>query len=373
MGRPPGDPQSVIEDPLDTASVLLGVEGGVFRHRDGDTTWAYAGLSGALVMDLVSFPYFRPHQIFAETDWGLYVSGTDTNWTWLNAVGIGPENTPAQFLVSPQDTNLWVVGTINTSLGNFSFSHDAGQTWSEFWPGHSLLFSRIYQNTLYCAFELNLWRMQLEDTIPEQILTGYTQPVYHSTQPWLYVRSRDSLGRYNETDGQFITISFPDWAGNIAAFSHVLGEGVLIGTSAGLCLVSDDLSSWQLLNEAIGGRICYTSSKRCVAGNWNSLFTASNEPSSVAVRPFSYSLSLDAYPNPFNSSTTIRYSLSNVARARIKIYNLLGCEVALLQDERIRAGQYSLPFAANALPSGIYFVCLQTPNNSLTIKLMHLK
>jgi hypothetical protein len=61
------------------------------------------------------------------------------------------------------------------------------------------------------------------------------------------------------------------------------------------------------------------------------------------------------HPNPFNPSTTIRYDLPNESRVSLRIYNLLGEQVASLSDGVEQAGSRSKVWDAGAFPSGIYF------------------
>lgn len=68
----------------------------------------------------------------------------------------------------------------------------------------------------------------------------------------------------------------------------------------------------------------------------------------------------DNYPNPFNPSTIIKYSLKDEGRVTVKIFNTLGEEIRTLVDEIKPSGNYNLEFNANNLPSGVYIYRLQS-------------
>ncbi len=73
------------------------------------------------------------------------------------------------------------------------------------------------------------------------------------------------------------------------------------------------------------------------------------------VLPVMYSLHQN-YPNPFNPATTISFDLPEPAIVTLKVYNVLGQELAtLLNRESLEAGTQSIEFAANNFPSGVYF------------------
>ncbi|HVO75508.1 MAG TPA: T9SS type A sorting domain-containing protein, partial [Ignavibacteriaceae bacterium] len=78
----------------------------------------------------------------------------------------------------------------------------------------------------------------------------------------------------------------------------------------------------------------------------------SQEKSQVA-EPLKFTMS--NYPNPFNPVTTINYSLPNNEKVVIKVYDILGREIAELVNEVKTAGRYSVKFDGAELSSGIYF------------------
>ncbi len=76
------------------------------------------------------------------------------------------------------------------------------------------------------------------------------------------------------------------------------------------------------------------------------------------------------YPNPFNPATTIRYQLAQQSKVSLKVYDLLGREVAALVDQRQAAGRYEVRFEARDLASGVYFYQLATPGFVKTRKML---
>lgn len=74
--------------------------------------------------------------------------------------------------------------------------------------------------------------------------------------------------------------------------------------------------------------------------------------------PHAFALSQN-YPNPFNPTTTIRFSLRSQERVSLKIFNVLGEEVATLLDDQLPAGVHSRTWDATGMASGMYFYRLQ--------------
>ncbi|MBT8380687.1 MAG: T9SS type A sorting domain-containing protein [Ignavibacteria bacterium] len=79
------------------------------------------------------------------------------------------------------------------------------------------------------------------------------------------------------------------------------------------------------------------------------------------------------YPNPFNPNTTIKYQIPELSFTTIKVYDVLGNEVATLINEELSAGEYENEFDATDLTSGIYFYQLLTGEFIQTKKMVLLK
>jgi hypothetical protein len=90
----------------------------------------------------------------------------------------------------------------------------------------------------------------------------------------------------------------------------------------------------------------------------------------INVKTFSLSQN---YPNPFNPLTTISYSIPLKAYVSLKVFDLLGREVATIVSEEIKAGNYSKQWNANTIASGVYFYRLQAGFFTETKKLILLK
>jgi aminopeptidase N len=107
-------------------------------------------------------------------------------------------------------------------------------------------------------------------------------------------------------------------------------------------------------------------------GNWilkgNPVITESE----IVTSPSEYTLEQN-YPNPFNPATTINYQLPQKDFVTIKVFNVLGKEIATLVNEEKDAGEHSITFNAENLNSGVYFYSMKAGNYSSTRKMILLK
>jgi parallel beta-helix repeat protein len=98
---------------------------------------------------------------------------------------------------------------------------------------------------------------------------------------------------------------------------------------------------------------------------WVSEEVSAELPKEYALRP--------AYPNPFNPVTTIGFDLPKASEVTLKIYNVLGQEIATLAFGRLSAGKYKYVWQANGLASGVYFYRIEAGEFVQTKKMVMMK
>ena len=189
-----------------------------------------------------------------------------------------------------------------------------------------------------------------------------------ATDVWIF----QIAGNLDVASGAIITLSGGAKPSNI--FWQVAGQ-VNLGTTAAmkgiiLCQTQIVMNSGATLD----GRALAQTAVTLIAN------TVTQPASSTAVKnsaaPKEFTLSQN-YPNPFNPSTKIEYSLEKAVQVSLKVYNVLGFEIATLVDGRQEAGSYTVPFGINkesfSLSSGVYFYRLEAGSFVSTKKLILMK
>jgi hypothetical protein len=156
-------------------------------------------------------------------------------------------------------------------------------------------------------------------------------------------------------------------------FAGTDGHGVLLSSNSG--------ASWETMNTGLAD-----SSISSIVVHGTSLF-AGTYGSGVWRRPISEMTAVETnkdnsptefaleqnFPNPFNPGTTFRYLIPIQSKVVIKVYDILGNEVATLLDEEKSVGTYELTWNAEQLPSGVYFYQLRAGDFTQTKKMILLR
>jgi hypothetical protein len=103
----------------------------------------------------------------------------------------------------------------------------------------------------------------------------------------------------------------------------------------------------------------------------NKLITVSNTVGISANTNLPEGFNLEQnYPNPFNPTTNIKYNIPENSFVTLKVYDILGREIAVLVNKYQTAGTYNVPFSVNPISGGIYFYTLRTENFKSTKKML---
>jgi hypothetical protein len=154
-----------------------------------------------------------------------------------------------------------------------------------------------------------------------------------------WVNYRRRLYEY-DANGNMLSISRHTWS-NSSWVGDNDEDGVIISDSFGNCYYYPHFES---------GRV--DSWGDSLALSYREIVTGI--PNEVGPVPAAYSLHQN-YPNPFNPSTTLEYALPRAGYVTLKVYNVLGEEVAILIAGDYPAGTFKATWDASGLPSGVYF------------------
>ena len=183
------------------------------------------------------------------------------------------------------------------------------------------------------------------------------------------------------TNGGVSWISMPtNVTVNLYYISGNAGSLWAVGDAGTLLHSTDGGSTWQaqfsLTQNDLFGVYSPDGNSAYICGDYGTIISYNlNTPSAVetgARVPSSFAL-YPNYPNPFNPSTVINYSISKMAHIKITVYDLLGREVANLADEVKGPGNYSIRFNASGFTSGVYILRMSAGSDIAVEKMVLLK
>jgi len=220
--------------------------------------------------------------------------------------------------------------------------------------GYNDILVSNFTSTFYCLSGSNgniIWSVPFgnstwsAEAIPDLNGDGYQDVVAASKTDKIYI-----------LDGKTGTI----------LHDYAMNSGMLQGaTLASILPDIDNNNSWEILGASDDGKI--------VALSGGTAITSLPQREEQTQIPKEFALRQN-FPNPFNPVTTIHFSLPENALVNLAVYNLLGQKIAvLLENRKYNAGNYSIQFNGENLPSGIYLYKLESTIGSSVRKMILLK
>jgi len=314
----------------------------IYSTTDGGQTW-----NDQIVPDQGVVTSF----VFADSLHG-WINGcpiyytSDGGQTWTRR-----ENVCSVTLSAVSATEAWEYE------GNYDIQHttDAGLTWE------SRLYSLRAQNMKF-ADPMHGWVARSSGPSDESVWSTMDGGTVWNRR--LTVDSSDSY------EGLYVLDSLNVW---VAMHDHLVN-----GAKSFVLHTADGGGSWDTVNVGISfGDLAIVDPRHIWAMGPDNSIRRFIPPAPSAVHPVGAPvpqlLSLSAYPNPFNPTTTLLFDLPRAGRARLTIYDVEGRLVRTLADEVLTAGRHLLEFDGSQLSSGVYFARLESAALSRTQKLVLLK
>jgi len=322
-------------------------EGVIYRTSDGGDTWI--DITPGQIAYLNAVQFLDENTGYAVGEEGTVLKTTDAGETWTVKLRtdwkIPPldlEFTLSDLFFLNSDTG-WICG----DGGYIAKTTDGGNSWQE---------TIIVSGTLYFT------EIQFIDELTGWISSGVSKHFFKTTdggKNWneIYLPLGHGLESFfflNKNDG---------WGGGY-------NEGCIYNTS-------DGGETWEIEQDLISNRLTdmvfIDSNTGWVVGRAGAILKYTN-PNGTTIEPVADEYILaNNYPNPFNPVTTIEFYVPKTLQANVKIYNILGQEVANIYDHIVYKGFHSIEWDASGIVSGIYFCRISTPKSSKTIKITFVK
>ncbi len=427
---PDSEPANGIEteDDYDTASILLsnhGTGGGTGGGTGDGDDWEYVGNYGAGQI-IWSLTYDDAGNMYSGT-WGgiIYKSTNGTDWTVINSdmhVGFiwslkaynGYIFAATEQGVYRYDGSAWILTSMQYKdvrtivvdgdgylyAGTWGFgvfkSTDDGATWTEVNTGLGYMLA-IQAMTVTSDSHLFVGSVGGGVSMSINGGTNWTKLNVGYDFIWALASSNDKVFAGTYGDGLYITeddgTTWTKSANLSASFIYSItidqdGKIYVSSWEAGVFVSEDDGQTWTSLgmigfgvsslmvsqsstNSTIpaGTVFAGTSDGKLYMKNTNGVTGIGD---SKEIIPTTFALEQN-YPNPFNPSTTINYSIPVAGNYQLKVYNIIGEEMATLLNGETNAGMYSVHFDASGLSSGIYLYRLIGNNVNIVRKMILMK
>lgn len=329
----------VVLDNEDIIASAWGENGGIYKSTDRGLSWT-SNNNGLRTNDVTKI-IKSSDSLFAGTYDGVYLS-VDEGESWIK-LNVEPDSiVDIRDITRSKDGKLFVA-----DYDDILRSTDNGTSWDTINSG-------IYTNNFLC------------------LIISETDYLYLGTR-------RGGIYRSSNLGASWDLVK-PGWIRNLASTSS--GYIIAGDESDGVVLSKDNGESWQQINTGLPNStfinsvfIDQTDFAYCSVHNfgiYKSISPVVDVNDDIHSKIYSYIL-YQNFPNPFNPTTQIGYSVPEFGFVTLKIYDVLGKEVSVLVGEEKSSGSYVVQFDASKLSSGIYFYQLITKDYVDTKKMILIK
>ncbi len=361
-------------------------ENGVFKTNDNGTTWTELSKN---------FSNKSINAIAIESPGTLYVGGT--NGTVYKTTDDGSTWSDVSVTSMTMEVNTLLIlspGTVLAGMtyGGISKTTDGGATWSRLLNTTTTVYDLLMESpgVLYSRTPLInksvdggvTWANRSFISIGVEL--GFPIRVAIESPGVMYATMKTSLvkGIYKSTDSAntwtAVNDGLSDW--DITSYAIPMPGTVYASSSSkGVFKTTSGGTNWIDVSTGMSDKhvkVLTMSSSSIYAGTLNGIFKTTRptevKENSPNMLPEKFELSQN-YPNPFNPTTNINFAVSRNGFVSLKVFDILGREVATLVNEQMNSGSYKASFDGKGLSSGMYLYQLRSGNNIETRCMMLLK
>ncbi|MBA4250530.1 MAG: hypothetical protein C0425_04390 [Chlorobiaceae bacterium] len=392
--HPPGIFQSslcymsdISYDPSNKRRALLAGNIGLFETTDGGENWYY----------LDKLPYVHSVMFHPQNE-NIVVAASSSAFIWSAWLHRSTDSGDNWYIVEDFGGFIYGVDRLYSDFNNSNIfyavgsmkilrSTDAGETWELRVNGIAtdsdgnvnglvdIAVSQYNSELLYCI------QRPFSSSIG-----GRTGNLYKSTNSGLnWVKIDSVLKLYDESLNYRSIWLDPDKPGRlyVGLYDNHDVPSSIYSKDGGLFLTEDDGKSWRkvyadriydsgIYSDSNNPRNIFLTTRYGIMKFVDTLIVTSVNSNIELEQPTYYQLSQN-YPNPFNPVTTINYQIPADGYVTLKVYDVLGKEVALLEKQHRTAGSYTLNFDASNLSSGLYIYEIRVNDFVQQRKMMVLK
>ena len=321
--------------------------GGVYRSTDLGATWLETNDGLTANTRRAGVFVVRHDTLFVGTEWGVYrlVGATTPAWAQEGTGLVSSISGSVDAIIVYQDALVaasganGVVYILPTGATEWKPSYLRG-TLS---PGEAVKSFTLHQDTLFCSSQSGVYASgDLEHWISRRSGLPFVAWSFTTLAP-----SGDSLFLVTNT----LTLTARTYLSTDRGESWTLWD-----TQSGTEILDMEIASGRA-HEARALGYYYAE-----LGATDARAVAGGVPEDFLLE--------QPYPNPFNPSTTILFSIPRRSAAKLAVYDGLGREVAVVVSKELDPGTYSLQWSAAGIPSGVYFLRLETPHGARTRRLL---
>jgi len=387
-GIPPSVPvKSVYTNGND---IFAGTDGnGIFKSTDNGLNWFHIN-NGLKAFDIESM-VIKDGKFFASTSEGIFKS-TDNGESWRSCFP------PKLVYTLIKKGNYIIAGICSCSGGGVVRTSDYGESWEYVTGGlvnpnvnvleqtTDKIFAGTSDGICYSTNFGDEWivcntGLPVNNIISSMTVSGDTIYI-GTTENGVFYSVNDTIQWYELSDGlptAVIINSIKSFEGNLIASTPI---GIYYKPASSNEWISINNGLYHNDMDAITIKDNYVfvgSGLLARNGMWRRPVTeiTSVKKSGNTVIPGDITL-YGSYPNPFNSSTVIKFGIpsfnnNSKGNVRLSIFDLLGREVSVIINRRLQPGNYEVRFDSGNLPSGIYFARLSFSGISATTRIIILK